>query len=891
MVRPHPWLWPLILLAAIATAGAGGGSDPRTAAPRAERVRFDRDVRPILADRCFKCHGSDGKAREADLRLDVREDATRAREGNAAIVPGDPDKSEMWRRITSDDPEVVMPRPSSRKPRLSEAERAIIRKWIEEGAAYEPHWSFVPPKRPAVPEVSNAAWCRNEIDRFVLASLEREGVAPSAEAAKDVLVRRVFLDLTGLPPTPEELDAFTADERPDAYERLVDTAAPRRAVPEPLRRAHGDALARCGALRRHLRHPHGRRPLDLAVARLGAAGVPRRHAFRRVPDRAARGRPDARREPRQIVASGFNRNHVTTDEGGAIPEEYLVEYAVDRAATTGSVFLGLTIGCARCHDHKFDPISQEDFYRLFSFFNSIDEPGLYSQILDPNRAHEPILAVPSPEQEQEIARLRLELAKQEAESDRPVPGEASKRDADLAAIASEHHVSWEVGSVESATSTGGATLVNQADGSVLASGTNPDKDEYAITIALGQPARLLLLEALPDPSLPGGRVGRGFNGNAVLTGITAEARSRAHPEERAASGSRGRGPITSRTTATSASSTRSTPPTHAAGRSRATRNRADASRCSSRTTRSASRAGHCSRCGSHSTPGISSTRSAACACAPDTSTTPASSGCRSLRASGIASVRSPTDGGDAAYETAFGPERATSIDLTHNFGFGNQTWVHARGFADGKVHALPEGTNAIYVARRVFSPSPRKVELSLGSDDGFRVFVDGREVFGHEIERALEPDQDQATLDLGKGGNTIVLKIVNTGGEGGLLSRRAPGRRDRGRPPIALLPEAARSEEELAARLERAWRVEFSPTHRAAHERIVEVAAKIAKLESEIPLTMVMHELPKPRETFVLERGQYDQPDRSRPVGRGVPAALGALPERARPTGSGSRAG
>jgi Protein of unknown function (DUF1553)/Protein of unknown function (DUF1549)/Planctomycete cytochrome C len=874
-------LRPLILLAALAAAGAGGGSDPRTPARREEPVRFDRDVRPILADRCFKCHGSDAKAREADLRLDLREDATRAREGTAAIVPGDPDKSEMWRRITSDDPDLVMPRPASRKPRLSEAERAIIRKWIEEGAAYEPHWAFVPPKRPSVPEVSNPAWCRNGIDRFVLARLEREGLAPSAEASKDVLLRRVFLDLTGLPPTPEETDAFAADERPDAYERLVS----RLLRDEPYRSRHAERMATpwldaarygdtCG-----LHTDDGRSIWPWRDWVLRAFRDDMRFDAFLTEQLAGDLVPGASRD--QIVASGFNRNHVTTDEGGALPEEYLVEYAIDRVATTGSAFLGLTIGCARCHDHKFDPISQEDFYRLFSFFNSIDEPGKYSQILDPKRAHEPNLAVPSAEQEQELARLRVELAKREADADRPVPGEASKRDADLAEIASKHHVSWESVRVESATSTGGATLVNQADGSILATGTNPDEDEYAITVALAQPARMLLLEALPDPSLPGGRVGRGFNGNAVLTNITAEARSRAHPEERRrvrfawawadheqgggdfgvlnaldAPDARGWGVAGHQkpggrvvlfvaddefgfeggTLLEVRLSFNSGHQQHALGRVRL-------------------RAGRIDAAGVHRLP--------------------------VAQGEWYRVGPFPADGGDAAYKTTFEPEGATSIDLKHNFGFGNQTWVHARGFADGKVHALPEGTHALYLARRVFSPSPRKLELSLGSDDGIRVFEDGREIFGHQIERTAKPDQDHATLDLGKGPGTIVLKIVNTGGESGFYYRAVrPEGEIAGALTIALLPEAARSEE-MRARLERAWRVEFSPTHRAAHERVVEVAAKIAKIESEIPMTMVMRELTKPREAFVLVRGQYDRPDRSRPVGRGVPAALGVLPEGA----------
>ena len=491
-------------------------------------------------------------------------------------------------------------------------------------------------------------------------------------------MRRVFLDLTGLPPTPEETDAFTADERPDAYERLVS----RLLRDEPYRSRHAERMATpwldaarygdtCG-----LHTDDGRSIWPWRDWVLRAFRDDMRFDEFLTEQLAGDLMPGASRD--QIVASGFNRNHVTTDEGGAIPEEYLVEYAVDRVATTGSAFLGLTIGCARCHDHKFDPISQEDFYRLFSFFDSIDEPGLYSQILDPNRAHEPYLAVPSAEQEQEIARLRLELAKQEAESDRPVPEEASKRDADLAAIASKHHVSWEVGSVESATSTGGATLVNQADGSVLATGTNPDEDEYAITIALGQPARLLLLEALPDASLPGGRVGRGFNGNAVLTKITAEARSRAHPEERRsvrfawawADHEQDGGDFRVLNALDAADARGWAVAGHQKPGGRVALFVADDEFGFEGGTLLEVRLSFNS--------GTRSTCSDACACAPDTSTPPASIGCRSRRASGIASVRSRPPTATRRTTPRLEPERATSIDLKHNFGVGNQTWRHAR---------------------------------------------------------------------------------------------------------------------------------------------------------------------------------------------------------------------
>src|SRR5262245_13367510 len=238
MTAPRRPSWPLLVASAMALSVAlwAACSEGRAAAPRSgsngeaatpeaaspevarvaravEPVRYDRDVRPLLSDRCFRCHGPDGKKRQKDLRLDVAEVATADRGGFAAIVPGQPEKSEVVRRITCGDPEEVMPPPTSGRRALSADERELVRRWIAEGAHYEPHWSFVPPVRPPVPEVAQAGWCRNAVDRFVLAKLEREGVAPSPEADPATLVRRLFLDLTGLPPTPEEEDAFLADLR------------------------------------------------------------------------------------------------------------------------------------------------------------------------------------------------------------------------------------------------------------------------------------------------------------------------------------------------------------------------------------------------------------------------------------------------------------------------------------------------------------------------------------------------------------------------------------------------------------------------------------------------------------------------------------------------------
>ncbi|MCB9876810.1 MAG: PSD1 domain-containing protein [Planctomycetes bacterium] len=366
-------------------------SMPAAALLAQEPLDFDRDVRPILSHHCFQCHGPDAETRKADLRLDRRDDAL------AVIVAGDAARSELIQRIRHADPDEVMPPPKADKP-LDDDEKATLARWIDEGAVWREHWAFVTPVVPALPAVRDAAWPRGAIDRFVLARLEREGLAPNPAADRRTLLRRVTLDLTGLPPTPDELQQFLADDAPDAYERAVDRLLATPAYGEHMARFWLDA-ARYGDT--HGLHLDNHREMWLYrdhVVRAFQDDQP----FDRflVENLAGDLLPDATAEQR--IASGFNRCHITTNEGGSIEEEVYVRNVVDRVSTTGTVFLGLTLGCAVCHDHKFDPITQREFYELFAFFNGLD-----GKPMDDNaKAPAPVLAVPSAAQREELASLR-----------------------------------------------------------------------------------------------------------------------------------------------------------------------------------------------------------------------------------------------------------------------------------------------------------------------------------------------------------------------------------------------------------------------------------------------------------------------------------------------------
>jgi cytochrome c553 len=338
-----------------------------------EAVLFNRDVRPILAENCFACHGPDSASRKAGLRLDQRESAVKL----GAIAPGQPDESELVSRIFADESGGRMPPPASHKI-LSPAQKETLRRWIATGAEYQPHWSLIAPVRPQPPAVKNPAWVRNPIDAFVLSTLDRRGLQPAPEADRRTLARRASLDLTGLPPTPAEVEAFVDDPSPAAYESFVDRLLASKQWGEHRARYWLDAARYADT---HGIHFDNYR--EMWSYRDGVIDAFNRNLpFDRftVEQLAGDLLPEATLEQR--IASGFNRCNITTNEGGVIAEEYLVLYARDRTETTARVWLGLTAGCAVCHDHKFDPLTQKEFYRLSAFFNNTTQGAMDGNVKD-----------------------------------------------------------------------------------------------------------------------------------------------------------------------------------------------------------------------------------------------------------------------------------------------------------------------------------------------------------------------------------------------------------------------------------------------------------------------------------------------------------------------------
>ena len=653
---------PLVALFALGT--------PAREASDTETVDFGRQVRPLLSDRCFACHGPDESTRAADLRLDQASSVFADRGGYAVVDREHPEASELLVRVLSEHDFERMPPPEERK-QLEAEEVDLLRRWVEQGAPWAEHWAFETPTRPPVPTVRNRTAVRDPLDAFVLARLEAEGLDFAPEADPYTLIRRVSLDLTGLPPTPQEVSAFAADPSDEAYLALVD-----RLLASP---HYGERMAlRWLDLARYADTngysiDGGRHMWAWRDWVIDAFNTNKPFDEFTVEQLAGDLLPDATLDQR--VASGFNRNHMNTHEGGTIEEEYRTAYVVDRVRTTAQTFMGLTFGCAQCHDHKYDPLSQREYYEFFAYFNTITDRGN-----DGNGGVNsvPFLPLYTPEQETALSQIEADI---EALSEALLAPDAELDAAQL---------EWE------------AVEYARAD------------DRVAPNLGPWRQA----------------------------------------------------GPFTA-------------------------------------------------------------------------------------------------ESGTAAFETDFGPETGAAI-----------AWEEVE-LADGEIHALSGERSAWYFQRTLESNADQNVQLSLGSDDAIRLWLDGELLLDENVRRGVAPDQNLITVPLHAGANELLVKIVNDGGPGGFYFDLA-----RTGPPAVIDAILSRARGVRTAEERRDLRAFYRSTVDALEEQREEIASLEDELaafeERALTTVMVMEEMAEPRRTYVLERGQYDRPLDE--VSPGTPACLPPMP-------------
>lgn len=821
---------------------------------------FSREVLPLLSEHCFKCHGMDGAARQAGLRLDVPDDLFT---GDAAvIVPGDAAASLLMARLLHPNPDERMP-PAEMDDPLSADEIELLRRWIDAGAVWEQHWAFVPPAQTDPPQLDGVS---HSIDAFIRARLATEDLVSSPQASEAVRIRRLSLDLTGLPPTIEELDQWLADPSEANWQRQIDRLMASPHYGQHQARFWLDAARYADT---HGYHLDNERTMwkyrDHVVDALNA-----NQSFDAFTIEAIAG--DLLPEPtlEQRVASGFNRCLATTNEGGAIKAEYRVKYGVDRVATTSTIWMGLTTGCAACHDHKFDPISQREFYQLFAFFNNTVE-----DVMDGNaKQYPPVIAVPNPEQDQSLAAIDVRRTAAQAVLDAPDEHALSALSEWVSERTEAERARWQVVNPLSITTASESVFERQRDGSYVVSGPPPGDDHYEIIIPVqSAPVNAIRLEAMRDPSLPFGGPGLNpDNGNIVLT----EIEFYAFPTHVGLLGSED------------------------AARVEIMRATADHSQVNYdiSSTIDGDRSG---RNGwailKEGKPG-----DRVAVFQPNSPIDFDDGGLLRIRMDfqsiyknhSIGRLRlslssdphdAPSRSGDWEYA---GPFIAESVEALHEARFqpehdeaeAQPSWDIKPEFVDATTHAFDTVAPAAhYLRRTIQSPTDRVLRISLGSDDGLDVILNGARVHENDTARGAAADQDTVDLPLRAGANELILRIDNYGGASGFYYRpvneSVAGASPEMSGILSTAPEKRTDDQQKMLR-DHWLRNKWTPGIEAGANLDAADVERTA-LMAMVPTTYVSQELEMPRATTMLMRGQYDQPGDA--VTAGTPAFLPPMAE------------
>lgn len=883
MVRRCPTLWcpRWFAIGFLLLVGKGvlSAAEPR-------KIDFQREILPVLAEHCFACHGPDAAERQGGLRLDDPEQAFAPTDsGQVVIARGNPDSSPLIERIETTNPSEVMPPPETHKP-LSADQKSLLRTWIAQGAAYAPHWAFIPPRKHLPPRGAGVDAKNDLIDHFLDAAIIERGLTPTPPADRRSLLRRLTFDLTGLPPTREELDHFLRDRSPDAYEAVVDRLLLSPRFGEHFSRYWLDLVRYGDTHGLHLDNYREMWPYRDWVISAINNNLPYDQFI--IEQLAGDLLPEATLEQR--IASGFNRLNVTTSEGGSIYEEVFVRNVVDLTDSFGTIFLGMTVGCAVCHDHKFDPLTQRDYYSLFAFFNSLD-----GQALDGNaKDHPPVVRVPTAEhleQLAEVARLRESLQK---ELQTPIPSvDTAQRAWQQSIIAPQvESPQWIDLRPELYTSSGGSTLEVLEDGSVLATGTLPERETVTLEMSLprGTAFQSLRLNVLSDQPETG--AGRSSNGNAVLSELEVATKSPGesdfaqvrlvygHADFEQPDGPRFQvgyaiDGLLENDAGWAIGGHLKPGPRSAwfiAG-NRFGSEAGDEIRLRVTLKYESQWAGH-------------SFKRIRLAVADSLPTIPPDQQLNlgPWHAAGPFPIEHPAAG---YYQSFASQDRAFREDEVFSYQGTNLHWRIAEHFHDAAVHPLSGIEDRPYVNllhRRITAPTTQRVTLLLGTSDGYQVWLNGTKVGEFAKARHLRPLSDEISLDLKAGENDLYVKCISHGGPSSFSAAF--------RAPAVLLPESIRR---LAAQPEESLSAEDQETLRGYYRNVIStdpdwlvlrdmqrgLLKREEEIEASMPTTLVWREVSPARPAKILIRGEYDKPGED--VSREVPKVFSAMrPEMAR---------
>jgi hypothetical protein len=834
-------------------------------------VNFSRDIRAILSEYCFACHGPDEGQRKAKLRLDTKEGAFSSKDGKHIIKPGASGESELIKRLLTQDEDEVMPPPKvGKKP--SEAQIGLLKKWIDQGAKWETHWAFEKPVRPELPKVKDTAWPKNEIDYFVLEKLESEKLAPRPEAEKSTLIRRASLDATGLPPTIEELDAYLADGSPDAYEKVVNRLLDSSRYGEQMARYWLDGARYADSHGYHIDSTRSIWKYREWVIEAFNKNLPfDKFTVEQIAGDLLPGATDA-----QKIASGYVRCNMSTGEGGAIEEEYRAKYAFDRMETTSTMWLGLTMTCARCHTHKYDPITHKEYYSMLSFFNNMEEP-----IMDGNKPNpDPFLKIPSRDQAERQEWLKNSIAKAKETVDGKHPELDAKQEEWAKGWHEKLAKGWEALELKATSSRKETAFKAEDEGGMKVLVAEPGGEDVTWTIETKIPAErfgALKLEILPEAKLEADKA------KEKVTLKIAEIEGELVPAE-------GKAQKVSFASAAADASNENAPFKNAVDGKAETEWALTFARGEKHSAVLALREPMTVAEKSKVTLRVrlkgreseSALRRFRISAATDSDLIAALFPVRIQPWKMIG----PFKTGDiaSALETEFPPEKELDFSKSYPGVRDPIRWNDQPGYEDGKSHVFVQYLHGIhgayYFHRKIHATAPRKLEVSLRADDLLKLWLNGKEIARQEKKTSVGDGPLRVTLDLIAGENQLLVKVVNHQGE--CRFRFDTFLSDPEALPsnvAAVLAATANPVREEAKIATHHYRAVHSADWKATAENLVRWTEEQQDLDRAIPTTLVAKESEKYRETRILMRGEYDQLGEA--VGRGVPAVLPPFPKDA----------